>query len=724
MIRVKQRDITDCGAACLASISSHYQLQIPVSRIRQLASTDKRGTNVLGMIEAATQLGFEAKGVRGPIESISKIPLPAIAHIIVNKSLHHFVVVYKVAKTYLEVMDPGTGQMDKIPIEKFKMEWTGVLILLLPSETFTKKNEKVSNFQRFWFLINPHKTVMVQALFGAVVYTILGLGTSIYVQQLIDKVLPDSNGNLLNLLSIIMILLLTMQFVVGFIKNVFAMKTGQHIDAQLILGYYKHILKLPQRFFDTMRVGEILSRINDAVKIRAFINDIALGITVNLMVIVFSFGLMFTYYWKLALVSLSIIPIYLFLYWISNKINKKYNRKIMEDSAGLETQLVESLNGVSTIKRFGIEEFANLKTELRFVQLLKTLFSSSVKGNWVNSLSDFCSKVFAILILWVGASFVIKQQLTPGELLSFYALMGYLTGPLIALISSNKSMQDALIAADRLFEILDLDQEVNADKIKLTKDQIGNIVFNEVSFRYGSRNQVFTKLSLTIQKGQITALVGESGSGKSTISALIQNLYPLQTGGIKIGQLDVKYIENESLRTLVSVVPQQIDLFAGTILENIALGDFDPNIEKVFSIAHDLGIHEFVETMPEGYQTMLGEHGANLSGGQRQRIALARALYCDPEILILDEATSSLDPIAERYVMRVLQSFHAIGKTVIMIAHRLSTVIHANSIIVLKNGVVMEQGSHSELLENQNAYYELWKYHQGEESNHTSLIEN
>ena len=344
-ITIKQHDITDCGAACLASISSHYNLQLPISRIRQYAGTDKKGTNVLGLIEASEKLGFEAKGVRGELDSLFKIPKPAIAHIIVQEQLHHYVVIYEVTKEYIKIMDPGDGKIHKKAHKEFIKEWTGVLVLLLPKEEFTPTNEKVSVLKRFWFLLKPHKFALLQALIGAIIYTLLGFSTSIYIQKITDYVLVGGNTKLLNLLSVIMLILLVLQIIIGVFKDVFLIKSGQQIDARLILGYYKHLLKLPQQFFDTMRVGEIISRINDAVKIRAFINDVSLSLTANILILFFSFGIMFLYYSKLALIMLLVIPLYLVVYVIVNKLNKKTERKIMESSAELESQLVQSLNG-------------------------------------------------------------------------------------------------------------------------------------------------------------------------------------------------------------------------------------------------------------------------------------------------------------------------------------------------------------------------------------------
>jgi ABC-type bacteriocin/lantibiotic exporters, contain an N-terminal double-glycine peptidase domain len=707
-IKVRQHDITDYGAACLASIAAYYNLKLPIARIRQYASTDRKGTNILGLIEASERLGFSAKGVKGPLESLAKIPKPAIAHIIVKEVLHHFVVIYKVTDKYIQVMDPADGKMHRKTPEEFAEEWTGVLLLLVPAEGFQQGHEGISVTKRFWQLVRPHRTVMIQAVLGAVVYTILWLSTSVYVQKIIDYVLVEGNNNLLNLLSVTMIILLLLQIFIGSAKSIFALKTGQQIDAQLILGYYKHLLKLPQQFFDTMRVGEIILRVNDAVKIRVFINDVVLNAVVNVFIVLFSFGLMFTYYWKLALIMLAIIPLYSLLYWIVNKVNKRIQRSLMEHSADLEAQLVESLNTVVSIKRFGIEDHANMHTETRFVTLLQTLYKSGIQSLYAGNAAELTSRLFTIILLWAGATFVMEQTITAGELLSFYALIGYFTGPAVSLIGMNKGIQDALIAADRLFEIMDLEREQTTGKIELARDMVGDIQFKDVSFRYGSKAPVFDGLNLEIAKGRITAVVGESGSGKSTLLSLVQNLYPLKKGQITIGGYDIKHISNHSLRTMISVVPQQIDLFSGTVLENIALGDYSPDMKWILTISAKLGITEFVEQLPAGFHTQIGENGATLSGGQRQRLAIARALYKDPEVLILDEATSALDSISEKYVQSTIQVLRQQGKTVIIIAHRLSTIKNADTILVLDKGKLVELGTHRDLITSQGKYAKLW----------------
>jgi len=707
-ILIRQRDITDCGAACIASIAAHYRLFISVSNIRLHAGTDRLGTNLLGLIEAANVLGFRAKGAKGDMASLSTIPLPCIAHVILPNKLHHFIVIFNVKKSVIKYMDPADGKMHKISFDVFMKIWSGAILLMIPDAQFEASGKKTNNLSRFIYLIQPHKINMIRALIGAIIYTILGLSFSVYLQKIIDQVLVSGDTGLLRILSIGMIIILILQFFLGNIKSIIALQTGQQIDIRLLFGYYRHLLSLPSKFFDSMRTGEILSRLNDAVKIRVFINDIALGLVVNFFILIFSIVLMFFYNKILALITLLIIPFYFLIYWINNRVNKKWQRKLMEQSAELESQLVESVNAIATIKQFGLEEFIGHKTENKFMQIMNTVYTSGLYGISIGTSTDFITKLFTVLLIWTGSYYVTQQQLTPGELLSFYALIGYFTGPVSSLIDSNKHIQEATIAADRLFEIIDLDKEQHLqNQINFSSELMGDIEFNDVHFRYGSRSNVFHGLTLLIPKGKSTAIVGQSGSGKSTLLSLLQNLYILQSGNITIGGIDLKHFNNSSLRNLIAVVPQQIDLFATSIIDNIAVGEYEPDLQKGLSISHLLGIHEFIEKLPEGYNTILNEQGENLSGGQRQRIAIARALYRNPEVLILDEATSSLDAISEQQIQAGLDWFQLQGKTIIIIAHKISTIKNCDQIVVLENGKLTEQGTHESLIQLNGAYSKL-----------------
>lgn len=708
-LKIKQLDATDCGAACLASVGIYYGLKMPMARIRQYAFTNKNGTTVLGMIEACKKLGLTGKGVMAEIEALDIVVKPVIAHVVIKKVYTHYIVIYKTTKKTVTYMDPIDGEFHTESKEQFKRMWSGVLILIERATSFVSGNNIVSNYTRFIRFVIPHKSMLFQALFGALITTMLGLSMSIYIGKITDYVLVYGNKNLLNMMSLIMIGILLIQIVIAAIRDIILLNTGQKIDTALILGYYQHLLKLPQQFFDTMRVGEIISRMGDATKIRSFINQTTLELILNTLTIIIAFCMMFIFSWKLTLVIFAASPLFAFSFYIFNKLNKKYQRKTMETAAELQSQLVESLNSIQTVKRFGLEEYSNIKTESRYVRMIRNIYASSLGNIFINSGNTLISTGVTIAVLWFGSFLVLDNALTPGTLLMFYTLINYVISPIVALISSNTAIQEAIIAADRLFQIMDLEQEECSGSImELTDNMIGDIVFSHVCFRYGGRKEVFKDLNLIVECGKTTAIVGKSGSGKTTLASLLQNIYSIQEGRITIGGHEISLFSNESLRKAIAIVPQSVDLFVGSMVENIAVGEFQPNFEKVFMLIKLLGLEEFVNSLPDGLNTQISEHGFSISGGERQRIAIARSLYKDPKILILDEATSSLDSISENYVRQALNMQAERGSTIILIAHRLSTIRTADRIIVLENGKAVEIDTHDNLLKKKGVYYHLW----------------
>ncbi len=708
----RQHDATDCGAACLHAIGRYFGSHLPIARIRQLSATGTHGTNVLGLVEGARAMGLTARGVRAAGEALERLPTPFIAHLVLASGLHHFVVVYRVTNRRIRVMDPAEGRLRWMAPAEFRAQWSGVAVLLAPGVGFLPQRLDTSPALRFWRLVQPHRTVMAQALVGAAVHTLIGLSTAIYVQKVVDHVLVDGNLNLLNLLSATLLLLLVAQLYLGVAKNVISLRVGQKIDAALILGYYRHLLRLPQPFFDSMRVGEIIARVNDAVKIRAFINDLSVDLMVSGMVVIFSLALMLVYDPRLTLVPLAALAAYGVLLQATNRLNRRFLRRAMEAGAELESQLVESVTTISTIKRLGLQGEAELRTERRFVRLLRPVYDSGLVWITSNVGSDFLARLAVLATFWIGAGYAVQGRLTPGELMSFYALVGYLTGPATTLVTANRTIQDALIAGERLFEILDLEAEAEAETgrggVELPRGRSVGVVLDEVTFGYGTRPPVLHELSLEAPPGQITAIIGESGSGKSTVLALIQRQYHPRSGRIRIGGFDVAHIDSGSLRNRVVAVPQEVHLFAGTVIENIAPGELRPDMVRLLEVCEEVGVSSFAEELPEGYATLIGENGAALSGGQRQRLALARALYRRPAALLLDEATSNLDSATEAKVRSALRRARREGVTVLVVAHRLSSVADADQLLVMRQGRIAEQGTFEELLCREGEFTRLW----------------
>ena len=692
----KQRDNTDCGAACLRFVGWHHHTDIPLTRWRQLAGTNQRGSTALGLVEAARELGFTAKGMKGRADALPTVPLPAIAHCLIDQKLLHYVVVVEWASKHARVMDPAVGWVEKWSHERFKSVWTGVLILLAPGANFRPGDSTVSPLRRLLGLLAPHRAVLVQAFFGVVMTTILGLAMSVYVQKIVDHVIPSGNRQLLNLLALAMLTVLAFRLILGVFQSLLSLRTAQRIDASLILAYYRHLMRLPQPFFDTMRVGEITSRIGDAVKVRNFLNSALLNLVVNPLVLVFSLGAMFLWSWKLALLSLALLPLNGALYCFINWRNRTYQRQIMERSADFDSQLVESLHAQPVLRRFRLEENAELRTEVRLVRLLQTGWRAGLVTLGTGTAGAAITQVYLIGLLWLGAGLVLDTGLTPGQLMSCYTLAGYLTGPITGLLGLNTQIQETLIATDRLFEIMDLELEKDEGAIEFTAAHAqGDIRFDDVVFKHAGRLATLQEVNVTIPAGRITVLVGESGCGKSTLLALLQRLYLPTDGRISIGGHDLRYFSLSSLRRNLAVVPQQTHLFSGTILENLAAGDPQPNLEKVLRLCREVGILAFIEKLPQGFLTHLNENGANLSGGQRQRLALVRALYLDAPILLLDEPSSALDAGAEQSLVALVQRLRAAGRTVVVAAHTPAFLAVADRVVTLAAGRVASEDNRS-----------------------------
>ena len=598
---------------------------------------------------------------------------------------------------------------------------------MVPAATFEKGDETKGLFQRFWGLIKVQKNLLVNIFISSILITVLGIIGAFYFKFLLDDILPNNLNKSLLVISVAMIGLSIFKIITQFFRSLLLIHMSQNIDIPLLLGYYNHVIDLPMNFFGTRKVGEIISRFNDAGKIRDAISSATLTLMIDtLMAIV---GGVILYMQSSKLFWFCFIPIvfYLALVFIFKKSLEDVNRDVMEDNAKLTSYLVESIEGIETVKAFNGERKVNLETEKKFIKFIKSVFKYGYVNNLQGSLKNTVKGIFGIFILWIGAYLALKGDITVGTLISFNALLAYFIEPIERMINLQPQLQSAMVAADRLGEILDLELEKSKDEDKKINPNtlLGNINFKNIDFRYGTRQLVLKNINMDIKPGEKIALVGESGSGKTTIAKLLMSFYNTEKGEIIINNYNIKDINKEALRDKMSYISQDSFFFSGSIKENLQFANEYATYEEIIEVCKQAQIHDFINSLPLRYETPLEEKGTNLSGGQRQRLAIARALIKKPEILIMDEATSNLDSITEKAIEKTIEECTK-NVTTIIIAHRLSTIMRCDRIYVMDKGEVIEEGNHEDLLKKQGYYYRLWSGQTLEEFNEvaaTSKVE-
>jgi ATP-binding cassette subfamily B protein len=678
--------------------------------MRELAGTDRAGTNLLGLVRAAEKLGFSAKAVKGPYEALFQVPLPAIAHVRSADGMEHFVVLHRVSRKGVVVADPRRD-IRNLSREEFCKCWTGYLLLVVPEQQAAApkmSTNPVGPWRRFLGLLSGHKPILVEAIFCALLMTVLGVATSYYVQHLVDSVLVRNETRLLHALGIGMVVVVVFRTLFGALRQYLLAHIGRKVDLALIAGYARHLLGLPLRFFEMRRVGEILSRVHDAAKVREAISGTTATAVVDGVLVVLLLVVLWLYDVRLALVATAFVPLLVGSVLLHHPASKRRSQEAMEHGAQLSAHLVEDVTAVETVKACGAERRRAEEGEMHLVGYVQSMFSLQQLSLSMSALGLLVTSLAGVVILWYGGCRVMDGALTIGQLMFFHSLLGYLLGPLERLASINLTLQEALVAVDRLYQVLDLELEAAGEGNKVAFQGVRHAIeLQQVSFGYGCRANVLEQVSLRIAAGETVAIIGESGSGKSTLLKLLQGFYAPTEGRTRIDGVDIQDFELASLRAGVGVVSQEPFVFNGTLRENITMGRPEATLAEVMEAARAAGLDEFIHGLPQRYETVLGERGANLSGGQRQRLAIARALLRKPELLIFDEATSHLDTATERAVQESLQTLLA-GKTVVLVAHRLSTIKNADRIYVLRHGRIVEQGTHTQLLTQCGDYAALW----------------
>ena len=711
----QQLDESDCGAACLSMIASFFGMPLSIAQVRNAAGTDIEGTNFKGLVDASRKYGLKGHAVKGDRGAITiETPVPFIAHMHIQRSdnnwIDHYIVIHKIGKKKIELWDPDPlYQKQRISYEQFFEWWTGYAIFFEPTAAFTKSDKKENLFFKFIPVFLPHTKTLFFAFISSVLLLVFGIISSFYYKYVFDEVIYSKAAFSLHTLTAGVLFVTVIQCLIETVRNVLLSHFSFKTDLQLNFSYLAHIFNLPLSFFESRKSGEVLSRLGDLDKIKQTLSSAALSGIMDVVMLVASGPILLSINSKLFGISIITVVLASVVSVIYAKIYRSYYSKSMSQNADVQSYLYESLNGVATVKALNAEEIVNAEYEKKKMTAVATGWTLNKYGISQGLVSGLINGVSGILIYWLGCSAIIGGTMSFGTLITFNSLLGYFTGPLFRLINIQNQVQEALVAAERVGEILELEKEKDESVQYIKPQRIeGHINFEDVTFAYGSRRPVYEHFSLDISAGSWNAFVGPSGSGKTTFVKLIMKFYEIQQGRIFLDGNDIRDIDTTYLRSKIGYVPQEIFLFSGTVRENIALHNSDAPLEAVIEAAKKAGAHEFIENLPKRYETVLGEHGGGLSGGEKQRIALARALLGNPSLIILDEATSSLDTVSEIEIHKVIRQLKTENISVILIAHRLTTVTDCDRIFVMKAGQIVEQGSHRQLLNANGLYFQMW----------------
>ncbi|AFZ43301.1 bacteriocin-processing peptidase [Halothece sp. PCC 7418] len=705
---IEQQSSSDCGIACLVMISLYWDKRLSINSVRSLGNVGRSGTSLSVLAKVAEKLGYIAKPVRGSLDAlVSTIQNnPWIAH----WQGDHYVVVYHVQKRRVLVADPARGKFS-LSKREFLQGWTGYALLLNPTEQLKELPDEKPSLGRFFKLLFPYQSTAFQIILASLLIQVFGLVTPLFTQIILDQVVVTRSLSMLNVFAIgilifgmaEVILSSTRQYLFSYLANI--------LDLTMIGGFIRHTMKLPLKFFESRQVGDILTRVNENQKIQQFLLSNGMVAWLDILMSVVYLGLMFYYNWELTFLILAIIPPIMISTLIATPWMRKLSRQVFNQSAAENSALVETITGIETVKTTASEQELRWRWESHFTDFLNTSFRQEKFGIKLEALNGFINIIGSTALLWYGASLVIRGELTIGQLVAFNMLLGRVINPILALANIWDELQEVLIAVERLNDVFLVQSEETADQTMLPLPQLeGNVSFQNVVFGYSAEEgqNALDGVSFEANAGETIAIVGRSGSGKSTLVKLLQGLYQPDQGRIFIDGHDLRHVSPHSLRSQLGVVSQDCFLFSGTILENITMYRPEFSLEEVIEAAKLAEAHSFIQAMPLGYNTKVGERGATLSGGQRQRIAIARALLDHPKLLILDEATSALDTESEQRFQSNLKRLQR-DRTTFIIAHRLSTVRDADCILVLNQGLLVEKGTHEELIEAQQLYYHLAK---------------
>ncbi len=712
-IHTRQLDQSDCGVACLRSILRYFESDASPEQIRELSGTSSNGTTLLGLQHAAKSLGLEAEGYEANIQSLQKCSDPCILHVIKEGRLQHYINYYGYdhqADTFL-IGDPAELKISPWPKTRLEAIWSSKCLLRCTPTPHLKKNQATNRQKRQWIwrLIQEDISILGIALAIGIGVAMLGLATAIFSQQLIDYILPAGDVWRLYAGSGLLCFLLLARGGLMYLRQLLLLRQSRDFNLRIINHFYGSLLELPKPFFDNRQTGDLVARMNDTQRIQRAISQLAGSALIDVLLALTASTAIFIYDWQTGLIIVFWIPAFIFVAQHFHLPILDGQRAVMEAYARNESNYVDTIQGIGEIKVNNKQTvFSKLTQDLysRFQQAILDLGKTGIRFSFY---TEILSAAFIVVVItWSGVE-VLAERLSTGALIAILQIVSLLMGAVQRLAITNIQLQEARVAFERMFEFTKMESEFESksEKAKAHISGLFELRMEKLAFRFPGRPKLLSDVSLSVRKGEWIAILGESGCGKSTLLQVLQKFYASETGAVKANGIDLNLISYRSWRQCLGVVPQQIKLFNGTLLDNILLGAPVENPKKLEAFFQNYGFDPYFRSLPSGYATLIGEGGINLSGGQRQLVGLARALYCRPQLLLLDEPTAALDCETEEFILGLLRKFKK-NAAIILVTHRIRAARQADRIFLIERGCISHKGKHHELLKSENKYSKAW----------------
>lgn len=711
---VRQHDQSDCGVACLVTLTRFFGGNAYLSTVREQSGTTAKGTTMLGLSYAADQLGIQAEAYEAEIENLKEQTSPCILHVVVDKYLQHYVICFGYHKGYFTIADPAKG-IRKYSEKELELIWQSKALLLCEPKPSFKKAETLHKEKMFWIkkLIEEDLNLLSIALFLGLVIAVLSLSTAIFSQRLIDDILPHNNKLKLVLGLSLLTFLLMVKSGLGYIRQQFLNNQSRSFNNRLVTHFFEKLLFLPKTFFDNRKTGDLTARLNDTSRIQNTISNLISNVMIDVLLIFISSVVILVYSAQVGVLSLLYIPAYFLIVYFFNAPIVRSQREVMAAYAGSESNYIDTIQGIAAIKEQNKEHgFIHQTTSIYdfFQAKILRLGKIRIQFNLVTELVS--SLIILAVIAWTSYK-VFEKDMKLGEMMAILQMLGTLFPATSRLALSNIQLQEAKVAFDRMFEFTLMPSEYDREKDQENHSisQFERLKVENISFRFPGQKLILNNVSFEISQGEFIVLLGESGVGKSTLLQVIQKFYKIDEGKIEVNDLDWNALSVKGWRGVTAAVPQQVKIFQGNLLTNIAMQEItEEEAKQIVLFCTAYGFNTYFERFPQGYFTLLGEEGVNLSGGQQQLVALARALYKKPQLLILDEPSAAMDRHTENFVLQLLQTYREKTKcAMLMVTHRWKIAKDADQIYILNNGTITEQGNHAELLNGSKYYAELWE---------------